>query len=132
MGVAPVPRQVGEWLRHEGRPETVGAGDLLDHELEEGVAVCRGEGVRIVPVDLELAVRVLVVVLVGPPAERFHVGADLRDHLVTAKEGGLVVAGLGLRVPRIGNVAAIGVDQVKFGLDARHQDLIVGFRLRHE
>ena len=46
------------------------------------------------PVHLELAVGVLVVVLVGLPAEREHAVADLGDHIVAAHQGLLVVAGL--------------------------------------
>jgi hypothetical protein len=47
-----------------------------------------------VPVHLELAVGVLVVVLVRAPAEFQHVVADLGDHVVAAHQCLLVVAGL--------------------------------------
>jgi hypothetical protein len=44
-------------------------GHRLDHELEEAVLVGGGERVVELPVHLELAVGVLVVVLVRAPAE---------------------------------------------------------------
>ena len=48
-----------------------------------------------VPVHLELAVGVLVVVLVRAPAQLQHVVADLADDVVAAHQGLLVVARLG-------------------------------------
>ncbi len=92
--MAAVAGQVRERLRHEGRAQAVLLGDRLDHELEEGVPVGGGERVVVFPVHLELAVRVLMVVLVGLPAERQHVVADFGDHVVAAHQRLLVVAGL--------------------------------------
>ena len=110
--------QVGERLRHEGRAQAVLLGDRLDHELEEGVPVGGAQRVVVVPVHLELAVGVLVVVLVGLPAERDHGVADLGDHVVAAHQRLLVVAGLGLLVGRVGDGAAVGRDQEVLALDA--------------
>ena len=61
-------------------------GDRLYHELEEGVPVRGDQRVVIVPVHFELSVGVLVVVLIGPPAECLHTVADLRHHLVAAHQ----------------------------------------------
>ena len=47
-------------------------GDRLGHVFEEGVLVGGLERVVILPVHLELAVRVLMVVLVRAPAELEH------------------------------------------------------------
>ena len=65
--------QAGEGLWHEGGAEPVLLGDGLHHELEEGMPVGGDQRVVEVPVHLELAVGVLVVVLIGGPAERQHV-----------------------------------------------------------
>ena len=72
VGVAAVAGQALEGLRHEGRAQAVLLGDRLDHELEERMLVGGDERVVELPVHLELAVGVLVVVLVGLPAELQH------------------------------------------------------------
>ena len=95
--MAAVAGQAGERLRHEGGAQAVLLGDRLDHELEEGVPVGGDQRVVEVPVHLELAVGVLVVVLVRAPAELQHVVADLGDDVVAAHQRLLVVAGLRLR-----------------------------------
>ena len=59
-------------------------------------AVGGDQRVVVVPVHLELAVGVLMVVLVGLPAELQHGVADLGDDVVAAHQRLLVVAGLGL------------------------------------
>ena len=88
-------------------------GNRLDHELEKDVAVGRDKGVVVVPVHLELAVGVLMVVLVGAPAETQHGVADFRHDIVTAHQGRLVVTGLGLDIERIGNRRAVrGHDEI--------------------
>ena len=97
-GVAAVAGQVREGLRHERRAQAMLLGDRLHHELEERVPVRGDHAVVVVPVHLELAVGVLVVVLVGPPPEREHRVADLGDDVVAAHERRLVVAGLGVDV----------------------------------
>ena len=47
-----------------------------------------------IPVHFPLAVRVLVVVLIGVPAQLQHVIADFADHVEAAHEGLLVIARL--------------------------------------
>ena len=83
-------------------------GQRLDHVLEEDVAVGGDQGVVVGPVHLELAVGVLVVVLVGAPAQRQHGVADLGDDLIAPHQRRLVVAGLLLRVARVGQRSAVG------------------------
>ena len=72
----------------------------------------------VLPVHLELAVRVLVIVLIRRPAERDHAVADLGDGLVAAHQRLLVVAGLRLRVGAVRDRAAVGQDHEIFALDA--------------
>jgi hypothetical protein len=86
MRVAAVAGQALEGLRHEGGAQAVLLGDGLHHELEEGMFVGGLQRVVIFPVHLELAVRILMVVLVGLPAERQHVIANLGDHVVAAHQ----------------------------------------------
>ena len=130
MGVTAVPGQMGKGLWHEGRAEPVGLRDLFDHELEERQPVCGHQRFGIVPVDLELPVRVFVVVLVGSPAQVFHVAADLGDYLVAAHQSGLIVAGLGLGIACVRDVLAVCIDQVKLGFNPGHQNLVVPQCLR--
>ena len=98
MGVAAVAGEVGEGLGHEGGAQPVPLGDRAHHVLEEGMPVGGDQRRVVLPVHLELAVRVLVVVLVGLPAQRLHGVADLGDHVVAPHQGGLIVAGLLLAV----------------------------------
>ena len=90
----------------------------LRHELEERVPVGRDERVVEVPVHFELAVGVLVVVLVGAPAQLQHVVADFGDHVVAAHQGLLVVARLGRLVGGVRDGGAVGRGQEEFALDA--------------
>ncbi len=86
--------------------------------LKKRVLVGGGEHVVEGPVHLELAVRVLMVVLVGLPAQRQHVVADLGDHVVAAHDRLLVVAGFRRGIGRIRDRRAVGRDQEELGLDA--------------
>ena len=110
--------EVGKRLRHEGRAQAVLLGDRLHHELEEGMLVSGAQRRVELPVHLELAVRVFVVVLIGLPAERDHRVADFRHHVVTAHERLLVVAGLGLAVGGVRDRLPVRRDQKIFALDA--------------
>ena len=114
-----------KWLRHESCAEAVPGSDFLHHELEEHGPICGRYRLRVVPVDFELAVRILMVVLVGSPAESLHVTAYLGNDFVATHQGELVVAGLFLRVARVGNVRSVRVDQVELRLDTRHQHVVV-------
>ena len=93
-------------------------GDRLDHVLEERVPVGGLQGVVILPVHLELAVGVLMIVLIGAPAEIEHGIADLGDDVVAAHQRLLVVAGLRLVIARVGDGAAVGRDQEELAFDA--------------
>ena len=75
--MAAVSGQVGERLGHERCTKPMLLGDRLDHELEEAQLIGRRQRVIEVPVDLELTVGVLMVVLVRTPSERNHGRADL-------------------------------------------------------
>ena len=68
--------------------------------FEKQMAVGGDQRVVIFPVHLELAVGVLMVVLIGLPAQRQHGVADFRDHVIAAHQRRLVVAGLGLAYRR--------------------------------
>jgi hypothetical protein len=94
--VAAIAGEMREGLGHEGGAKAVPLGDGLDHVLEKAMPISGLQDVAIEPVHLELAVRVLVVVLVRAPAERRHRVADLADHVEAAHQRLLVVAGLGL------------------------------------
>ncbi len=126
--MAAVAGEVRERLRHEGRAHAVLLGDRLRHVFEEDVAVGGQQSVVIFPVHLELAVRVLVVVLIGLPAEFQHAVADLGDDVVAAHQGLLVVAGLVLGVGGVGDRLAVGRDQEVFAFDAalHAEALLVG------
>ena len=118
MAVAAIAGEMQERLGHERCPQPVLLGDRLGHDLEEGVPVRGFQAVAEVPVHLELAVGVLMVVLIGIPAQTNHGVADFRNHVIAAHQGGLVVAGLFLDVARIGDVGAVFRNQVILALNA--------------
>ena len=103
-------------------------GDRLHHELEERVAVGGDERVGEIPVHLELAVRVLVVVLVRAPAERQHGVADLGDDVVAAHQRLLVVAGLcrGIVFVRDRLAVAGGEEELRLNAGLHAQALLGG------
>ena len=68
------------------------------------MAVRRDEGLIKVPVDLELAVGVLVVGLVRAPAQRFHGRHDLGDDVEAPHQRHGVVARLARRVEGVGDL----------------------------
>ena len=82
--------------------------------------------VVILPVHLELAVRVLVVVLIRVPAELQHRVADLADHVVAAHQCLLVVAGLGLMIAGVGDGRAVGADEEELAFDAGLERVALG------
>ena len=79
MGVAAIPGQMHERLRHEGGTQPVLPRQFFDHEFEEHVAIGGDQRVVVSPVHLELAVGVFVVALIGSPAEPQHCVADRAD-----------------------------------------------------
>jgi hypothetical protein len=103
--VAAIAGQIGERLRHKGRAQALPLGQLLDHELEEHMPVGGDERVGIGPVHLELAVGVLVIDLIGAPAEPQHRVADRADEVDAAHQRHRVVARLGL--PVVGSAIAL-------------------------
>ena len=116
--VAAVACQLDERLRHERRAQPMLLRDRLHHVLEERMPVGRDKRVVEVPVHLELAIRVLVIVLIRAPAKRQHAVADLGDHVVAAHQCLLVVAGLRLMIGVIRDRLAVRRDQEEFALDA--------------
>ena len=75
--MAAIAGEIDEGLRHEGGAKPVLLGDRLHHEFEEGELIGGRQRVVEIPVDLELAVGVLVIVLIGAPAEFDHRRGDL-------------------------------------------------------
>src|SRR6266481_1732465 len=69
MGVTAISGQMHKRFRHKGGTQPMLLGELFDHEFEEHVAICSDERIVIGPVHLELAVCILVITLVGPPAK---------------------------------------------------------------
>src|ERR1700746_3394450 len=98
MGMAAIPGQMHERLWHEGGTQPMLPSELLYHEFEERVAIGRQERVVIGPVHFELAVCVLVIALIRPPAEPEHCVANRPDQLVVTQQRRLVVAWLCLSV----------------------------------
>ena len=117
MRVAAIAGQMHERLRHKGGAQSVLPRKLFDHEFEEHVAIGGDQRVVIGPVHLELAVGVLVIALIGRPAELKHRIANRADQLISAQECGLVIAGLRLPVGLVGDREAIRPQYKKFGLD---------------
>jgi hypothetical protein len=108
-----------EGLGHVGgdRPEALG--DLARHHLEKRVAIGRGQGVGVLPVDLVLRIGVLVVRGVRLPAELVEVADDRAQVAHRAGEALEVVARLVHRVDAVGvegGDAAVG--------EPRHEEVL--------
>ena len=86
--------QMVERLGEERRHHPVLLGDRLHHPAEERVPVGRRQRIGVTPVDLELAVGILVIVGVGVPAQLLHVPDQRRHQIEVAVQGDEVVTGL--------------------------------------
>jgi hypothetical protein len=106
--MAAVAGEGGEGLGHEAGAQALLLGHRLHHHLEEGMAIGGGEGLGEGPVDLELAIGILVVSLVRAPAQLLHRREQGPDQAEAAHQGQLVVAGFLLVVGRIGDGGAVG------------------------
>ncbi len=104
--VAAVAGQVREGLRHEGRDQPPLLRHRLDHVAIEDRSIGAGEGISGAPVLLELAVGVLVIGGVEPPAQRVDVVGDLGDEIEAPGQRADVVAGLLEVVELVGDLDA--------------------------
>ena len=104
----PEAGQPSERFRHERRAQSMLLGDRAGHELEERVPIGGRQGVGKVPVDFELTVGVLVIVLIYNSAELQHVIANFGDNIVAPHQRLLVVARLRRRILGVRDRAAIG------------------------
>ena len=86
------------------------------HHLEEGVAVGGGEGIGEGPVQLELAIGILVIGLIGPPAQLLHGADQFADQRIAPHQAQLVVAGLRLAIEAVGHTALLGIEQEELRL----------------
>ena len=84
---------VGEGLGHHRRDQPLLLGVVLRHHAEEGQPVAGRERVGVLEVELELAVRILVVERVQIPAEIVDRGRDLVEPGEVVDEAAHVVAG---------------------------------------
>ena len=121
VGVAAVAGEFGHGLGHEAGPHALRFGQGFDHHLEKGVAIGRYQGLGEGPVHLKLAIGVLVVGLVRPPAELLHALEQGTDQGKAAHQRHLVVAGFALVIVGIGRACAGGIEQEKLGLHATAQ-----------
>ncbi len=96
--VQAVARAVAEGLGHERADQTHVGGDLGRTHLEEGEVITGGQRVGVGVVDLELAVRVLVVDLVDINAHCSHRLGEPLEKSARSRQALVVVAGLGQRV----------------------------------
>ena len=115
----PLPVRPGKGLGMKVARRPCFSATDLTMNLKNDMPVGGGERVVVLPVHLELAVRVLMVVLIGLPAERQHVVADLGDDVVAAHQGLLIVAGLLGDVGGIGDLDAVRRDEEELALRPR-------------
>src|SRR3984893_3292710 len=96
--MAAAASEIDERLWHEGRTQSVLLGDRFHHVFEESVPVSRPQCAVVLPIHLELAVRILMIVLVRLPSYGGHGGTTLRGNVVAAHQRLLIVTRLGLLV----------------------------------
>ena len=97
------------------------------HHLEEGVAIGGGEGIGVGPVQLELAIGILVIGLIGPPAQLLHGADQFADQRVAPHQAQLVVAGLRLTIEAVGHTALLGIEQEELRLHTAAELKAEGF-----
>lgn len=118
MQVGAVAGEGRDRLGLEAHPHPMAFRQGGRHHAEEGVAVGGQQRFGVGPVQFELAIGVLVIGLVRPPAEALHAVQQFADQRVVAHQGQLVVAGLGLPVEAIGDGVPFRVHQEELRLDA--------------
>ena len=116
--VAAVAGELGKGFGPEAGPQAMALRQGGHHHPKEGMPIGGGERIGKGPVDLKLAVGVLVVGLVRSPAKTLHRLQDFTDQRIVTHQGQLVVAGFALLVGRIANGLAAGIEEKKFRLHA--------------
>ncbi len=91
--------------------------DRAGHEFEKNMAIGGHQGTVIVPIHLELAIPVLMVVLIGLPAQALHGVAYFGDDVIAAHQRLRVVAGFFLGVGVVGDCFAVRGQQEELALD---------------
>ncbi len=124
----PVAGLVGERLGHERGVQPLPTGQRVHHQAQHDEPVGGGECIAVPEVLLELAVGVLVVVGVVPPAHGVHVARHGREVVEHGREPTGVVAGQHGGVPLVGRAeraVVVAVQHRVLGLDTRleHQVL---------
>ena len=118
MRVTAVAGQALDGFGHECCAVAVLFRDAFGHEFKERMLVCGFHRIVKIPVHLPLAIRVLVVVLVGVPAQFKHVIGDFTDHVQTPHKRLLVITRLGGGIEGVADLVALGGQQEKLCLDA--------------
>ena len=98
MIVSSIAGEMAEWFGHEGGPQTLLLGHRTHHPFEKSVAVSRGHGIRVEPVDFKLAIGVFVIVGIGAPTQLLHVADQGGHHVEVVVERSKIVAGLPGRI----------------------------------
>ncbi len=129
--MAAAASEIDERLWHEGRTQSVLLGDRFHHVFEESVPVGGPQCTVVLPIHLELAVRILMIVLVRLPADGGHGVTNLGDNVVAAHQRLLIVTRLGLLVGGIGNGFAVRRDHEVLAFDAG-LELIAFLRRRRD
>ena len=81
MRVATAPRQLLKRFRHEGGPQAPPFRQRLDHIFEKRLSVGRLQGFGVLPIDFELTIGVLVIILIRPPPQEFERVANLSNQV---------------------------------------------------
>ena len=117
MGVATIAGQPLNRLGHERGAKPCFSATVLVMNLKKLVLVCGVQSIVKLPVHLQLTVGVLMVVLIGSPAQFQHIIADFADHIIAAHHRLLIVAGFRRGIIFIGNLSPVRGQQKEFCLD---------------
>ena len=117
--MATAPRQLLKRFRHEGGPQAPPFRQRLDHIFEKRLSVGRLQGFGVLPIDFELTIGVLVIILIRPPPQEFERVANLSNQVELSHQSLLVITGLNLIVMRIGDRFSVRRQQKELALDPR-------------
>ncbi len=119
--MAAIAGRVDERFRHEGRTQPVLFRVQRTMYLKKAWRSAVFKAASKPQFHLELSVRVLMIVLIGLPAERQHGIADLGNDIVSSYHRLLIIEGLWLTVGVIGNASPIARHQKELAFDAGFQ-----------
>src|SRR5215471_8676073 len=105
-----VAGEAAKWFWHKSSQETMLLRDRANHPLEKGIPVGCRQSIGISPVNLELAVRVFVIIRIWIPPKLLHEPEQRGHHVEISVERAKVIARFDETIEVVpGNVRTLGI-----------------------